>query len=109
MKLGKLVLFPKIRKTDTLCTIEFDLDKIQTISALSLSEKGQIKNWNHGVDIRLKIKERETNDWQQILQHFGAIGSLPILSFKPHEARFGKIEIRKRKYFELQIAKMRLF
>ena len=96
-------------KTDTLCTLEFDLSKIKIISALSLSEKGQIENWNHGVDIRLKIKEKETDSWHQVLQHKGAIGSPPILSFQPQEARFVKIEIRKRNSFELQIAEMRMF
>ena len=74
--------------------------EIKIISALSLSEKGQIENWNHGVDIRLKIKEKETDSWHQVMQHKGAIGSPPILSFKPQEARFVKIEIRKRNSFE---------
>ncbi|MBK9490986.1 MAG: hypothetical protein IPO07_20965 [Haliscomenobacter sp.] len=96
-------------RTDTLCTLEFDLGKRTLLSALSLAEKGQIENWNHGVDIRLKIKKNKTDTWQQILQHNGAIGSPPILSFKPQTARFVKIEIRKRPSFELQIAELRLF
>lgn len=96
-------------KTDTLCTLEFDLGKLSDVASFSLSEKGQVENWNHGVDIRLKIKEKETDDWQQVLQHKGAIGSPPILNFQPQKARFVKIEIRKRNSFELQIAEMRLF
>jgi alpha-L-fucosidase len=96
-------------KTDTLCTLEFDLGKLSDVVSFSLSEKGQIENWNHGVDIRLKTKEKETDNWQQVLQHSGAIGSPPILSFNPQKARFVKIEIRKRNSFELQIAEMRLF
>ena len=96
-------------RTDTLCTLEFDLGERTLLSALSLAEKGQIENWNHGVDIRLKIKKNQTDTWQQILQHKGAIGSPPILNFKPQTARFVKIEVRKRPTFELQIAELRLF
>lgn len=96
-------------KTDSLCTLEFDLGKINNVASLSLSEKGQIENWNHGVDIRLKIKQKESDDWQQVLQHKGAIGSPPILNFKSQNARFVKIEVRKRPSFELQIAELRLF
>ena len=96
-------------KTDTLCTLEFDLGQLKTIASLSLSEKGQIENWNHGVTIRLKIKQNESDDWQPVLQHNGAIGSPPILSFKPQDARFVRIDIRKRASFELQLAELRLF
>jgi alpha-L-fucosidase len=96
-------------KTDTVCTLEFDLGKIKSLSALSLSEKGQIENWNHGVDIRLKIKKTPTENWQQVLQHKGAIGAPPILTFDKIEAQFVKIEISKRASFELQIAELRLF
>lgn len=96
-------------KTDTLVTLEIDLGKIMPLSALSLAEKGQIENWNHGVDIRLKIKKNQTANWQQVLQHKGAIGAPPILNFDKTEAQYVSIEIRKRNSFELQIAELRLF
>lgn len=96
-------------KTDTLCTLEFDLGRLEKLASFSLAEKGQIENWNHGVDIQLKIKEKESDNWQTVLQRKGAIGSPPILHFKPQEARFIKMEIRKRASFELQIAELRLF
>lgn len=96
-------------KTDTLCTLEFDLGQLKKIASLSISEKGQIENWNHGADIQLKIKENESDEWHRVLQHKGAIGAPAILNFQPQVGRFVKIEIRKRSSFELQIAELRLF
>ncbi len=96
-------------KTDTLCTLEFDLGKLTTLTALSLAEKGQIEGWNHGCDIRLKTRASTSAEWQQVIRHQGAIGAPPILQFAATAAQFVKLEIRKRPSFELQIAELRLF
>ena len=97
------------QKTDTLCTLEFDLGKLTTLTALSLAEKGQIEGWNHGCDIRLKTRASSSAEWQQVIRHQGAIGAPPILQFAATSARFVKLEIRKRPSFELQIAELRVF
>lgn len=95
--------------SDTLATLDLDLGKTMPVSGISIAEKGQIENWNHGCDVRLKIKLNAADPWHEVLKHKGAIGSPPVLMFNPVKARYAKLEIRKRPGFELQLDEFRLF